>query len=95
MASRRSTAIKAALVKKGFRLEERDHHYLVLYVEGRRTTIRTKVSHSKSDYGSPLLSRMKDQDQLSTVRELLDLIDCPMDGSAYVRRLRQRGMLPG
>ena len=94
MASRRSTAVQAGLLKKGFRVEERGHHYLVLYVDGQRTTIRTKVSHGRMDYGDSLLSRMKEQLRLPTVRQLLRLIDCPMESGEYLTLLREGRQLP-
>ena len=94
MASRRSTAIQGALLRKGFRVGEKHHHLLVLYVDGQKTAIRTRLSHSRMDYGSALLARMKDQLQLPNVGELLRLIDCPMEHQQYVTLLRDRGKLP-
>jgi hypothetical protein len=92
--ARRSTAIQAALLRKGFRVDERDHHYLVLYVEGRRTSIRTKLGHGSTDYGDSLLSRMKQQVRLPTVRQLLSLTDCPMGSEDYLALLREGQQLP-
>jgi len=94
VASRRGSAIEAALTKKGFRLDEsRDHRYLVLYIEGRDTGIRTKVSHGSRDYGDDLLSKVQKELRLPTKRDLLGLIDCPLSGDAYVGLLRERGVV--
>lgn len=94
MASRRGTTIHAALQRKGFRTDNNDHHYLVLYIQGRKTSVRTKVSHSNIDYGDSLLSRMKQQLRLPTVRQLLRLIDCPMESEEYLTLLREGQQLP-
>jgi len=88
VSARRSTVIESALLRKGFRVEQRHHRFLILYVDGRRTAIRTKISHGGKDYGDFLLSRMREQLRLPTVRQLLRLIDCPMDSDEYVTVLR-------
>ena len=94
MASRRSTAIVAALTSKGFVDTGGDHHWLVLHVEGKKTAVRTKVSRGHRDYGDPLLSAMSKQLKLEGKKaRLLDLLDCPMSESDYIADLRQRGVL--
>ena len=95
MASRRSTAILAALQSKGFTDTGGDHHWLVLHIGGKRSSIRTKISRGGMDYGDDLLSVVRRQLRLGSRRDLLRLIDCPMDGAEYLRLLRETGVLPG
>ena len=47
---RKSREIKEGLIKKGFLPEQRDHTYLFLHVEGRKSSVRTKVSHGSKEY---------------------------------------------
>lgn len=95
MASRRSSDIEGALKRKGFRLDETHHRYLVLHVDGKRTAIRTRLSHSGMDYGDDLLSQVRKQLQLPSKRELLSLIDCPLSEQDYLSMLRANGKLEG
>ena len=93
MASRRSTRILAALEGKGFVDTGGDHHWLVLYVSGRKTSVRTKISRGQKDYGDSLLGAMKRQLHLNSVRDLLRLIDCPMGHEDLVQLLVEKGAL--
>jgi hypothetical protein len=94
VASRSASKIESALKSKGFHLDEHRHHrYLTLHVDGRSTTVRTRLSHGRGDYGDDLLSKMQKQLYLPWKRDLLDLIDCPLSGDGYVELLRQQGTL--
>ena len=94
MASRRGADIERALLRKGFSLDaDGDHRRLVLYVEGRQTQVRTKISHGNQDYGDDLLSKVRKQLHLTSKAELLDLVDCPMGGAEYLQVLREQGIL--
>lgn len=53
--------IEAALLSKGFQQDNTHHKYYWLYVRGRRTRIRTHLSHGSSDYGDALLIQVKKQ----------------------------------
>jgi hypothetical protein len=88
--------IQSGLEAKGFRLAPaRDHEYLHLYVQGRKTHVFTKLSRGTRyrDYGDALLKRVKQQLRLANLGELRDLVRCPMSGKDYVRLLYQRGEL--
>lgn len=95
MAARNSSKIIVALEKKGFRGKkgrQKDLRF-VLYVDGKKTSVRTKVSHGIDTYGESLLGKMKTQLRLNNLAELLALIDCPLTGPAYVQLLRDSGIL--
>lgn len=92
MKPRKTKDIRSVLESKGFIPANRDHVYLFLHVAGRKTSIRTKLSHGVREYGSSLLMLMSKQLKL-TNPELEDLLDCPMDYNKYVSLLRQKGEL--
>lgn len=82
MTSFKSKDIKAALVKKGFHETQDSHHFLyVYYLDGRKTAIRTFVSHGSKDYSNALLGKMKNQLGL-TKEQLHDLVKCPLTKEA-------------
>lgn len=88
MTSRKPREVRQGLEKKGFTMSNRDHKYYMLFVEGKKTGIWTKVTHgSRSEIGDDLLSKMAKQVRLRN-NEFIALIDCPMTLDAYLRILR-------
>lgn len=67
----------SSLSSKGFKQEERDHKTFIYYVNGQRTSIHTKVSHSADEIDEFLIGKMKKQLKLSK-QQFLDLVDCPL-----------------
>jgi len=57
--------IKASLIKKGFIKEEGDHHYYYYIHNGKKTPIRTKLSHGKKEIGIGLIGLMATQTKLN------------------------------
>ena len=86
--------IEKSLSQKGFQLEERDHRFYFLYVDGQKTGIYTYVSTAPKykTLQSPLISQMAKELRI-TRSEFTDLVQCPMDGPTYVAKLRQLGIL--
>src|SRR6266581_355813 len=84
-----------SLTAKGFLPAENDHTFLFLWVGGKKTAVRTKVSHGSGseEIGEPLLSIMKRQMKLESKQQLTDLIECPLDHTGYVAILRKGGVL--
>ena len=90
----RSTALKS-LRKKGFRSEKsRDHIYFYHEVDGQETGPFTKISHSrkKRDIWGDLLRSMRKQLRLDTIRQVVDLLNCPMDGSEFNSIMKEKGV---
>lgn len=85
MSSRSSEDIKAGLSRKGFVKKNGDHVFLWFHYEGKKTSIRTKVSHGDAECGDSLLLLMARQLGL-TKAEFLDLVDCPMSQDEFVRK---------
>lgn len=92
---RKKSKVKSSLRKKGFEQIEGDHHYF-LYIthEGKRTTIRTKTSHTPKmkDIPDNLLAQMAKQCQV-TKQEFVNLLDCSLDRAGYEKILSDKGFL--
>jgi hypothetical protein len=89
MASWSYRDIRQALTQKGFETERTTNHiYYRFHHQGKKTSIRTKVSHGTGDVStaSGLFRDYKRQLRLST-RELERFFSCPMSGAEYARLL--------
>jgi len=87
--------VERALCAKGFRLLDSHHHFFVYYtLDGRKSAVRTKTSHSRKmkDISDAILSQMAKQCRLSS-GEFLDLIDCPLTQNGFETRLKDKGQL--
>ena len=82
---RRKDNVEKALLRKGFHSKEGDHHYFIYYnLEGLKTAVFTKTSHTPKMKEIPdtLLAQMAKQCRLSKA-DFLDLVDCPLYREAY------------
>ena len=85
--------VAASLKKKGLvELERGSHRHYRLMIDGKKTGVGTMMSRSVRDLGTPYLSTMAKELELSYA-ELLDLIDCPLTAEAFVALLNERGRL--
>lgn len=87
---RKTKTIRAALMKKGFIADDTHHEMFWLVVGGKKTSIRTRISHGAKEYGDELLALVARQVGLNN-QELYRLIDCPMDGERLTILLIERG----
>lgn len=92
MTTRKSRKIQSSLSSKGFNQSTTDHFWYVLYINGKKTSIRTKVSFGKQEYNDSLLSKMAGQLRISK-GQLLDLIDCPLGHKEYCDILMKKDAL--
>jgi len=92
MATRKAREIKEGLVKKGFITVEGDHTFLFFSVEGRKSSIRTKISYGIKEYGDNLLSLVARQLKIST-KQLDDLLDCPLSYNDYLAILKTKEII--
>lgn len=81
--------IERALLSKGFQRVDSDHKYYFLYVNGKKTSVRTKISHGTDEYGDRLLGLMKDQLHLGK-RELEEFVECSLSGEKYKELLIEK-----
>lgn len=92
MSTYKTRVIENALSQKGFKKKESHHKKYTLYINGKRTSIYTFVSHGTKEYGDNLLNKMKNQLHISR-EELNDLIDCPLKHEDLVRILADKKFL--
>jgi len=86
--------VESSLKSKGFKKEEKDHHYFIYYTtEGKKTAIKTKTSHSKKvkDISDNILTQMAKQCHLDRP-SFLELIDCTLDQNQYESYLKEKGI---
>lgn len=81
--------IAKSLLAKGFQENDHDHKYYTLYLDGNKTSIRTKMSHSASEIVDPILNCMQKQMHLSK-NEFQNFVDCNMSQEEYANLIRQR-----
>ena len=93
MSSIKVKKIESALGKKGFHMVRDNRHRLwVYYVNGKKTSIRTIISHGLSEYSDTLLSPIAKQMHLS--RDNLNLfIECSLGEEEYKNILEQEGYI--
>jgi len=87
--------IESNLPSKGFVREDDDHRYFYHEYEGKRTGVYTYTSHGSKykAYGVGLLGMMKTQLRLDSIRQVVDLFECPISGEDYNLILQDKGFL--
>ncbi len=93
MPSLKKDMVVQNLMKKDFKQKEGDHLYLHYHtMDGKKTTIRTKVSHGNrgSDITSSLVSAMARQCQLTT-QQFKQLAECTISQQQYEQLLTVNG----
>lgn len=85
--------VEASLRKKGFREDNRHHHYFIYHTsDGRKSTVKTHTSHSGKDLDVSLVKQMAKQCFLSR-DQFQQLVDCPLSQEAYEKLLQEQGEL--
>jgi hypothetical protein len=92
MKPRKAKEIISVLQRKGFVPASGDHTFLFLHVNGKKSSVRTKVSHGSGEYGDNLLKHVARQLWLSN-NELDQLFDCPLTAERYVEILFEKNIL--
>lgn len=92
---RKKSKVEAGLKNKGFEQTEGDHHFFVyVTLDGKKTTAKTKTSHTPKmkDIPDNILGAMARQCHL-TKQEFLNLVDCPLNREKYEAILRKKDIL--
>ncbi|BAT55392.1 hypothetical protein NOS3756_43790 [Nostoc sp. NIES-3756] len=92
---RQKAKVESALLSKGFQETQNDHHYFIYFTkDGKKTTAKTKTSHTKKmkDIPDNLLGQMAKQCHL-TKTQFLELVDCPLSRDKYEENLQQQGII--
>ena len=74
-----------ALRRKGFHQDQTHHNMFWLYVNGKKTSVRTRTSHGEREFGESMLGIRGKQIGL-TKQQTLDFIRCPL-GEAELREI--------
>lgn len=95
MKPRKTKDLQRVLLAKGFALyPEKEHHqFYYLVVDGKKTTIKTYLSHGLKEYGDPLMQLIKKQLKFGQTRQAEDFFDCPLTGADYAALLREAGII--
>ena len=86
--------IVSSLKSKGFKPSEGDHTFYTLFVDGKKTSVFTKISHGSKykEYGDPLLDLVKKQMGL-TKEELREFIECTLEEKTYIEKLKTKNRI--
>jgi hypothetical protein len=90
VAPRKTRELETGLTAKGFRKDDTHHEMYWFFLAGRKTSVRTRISHSTKEYGDHLLGQMARQVRLQR-GEFDDLVECPLSGTEYAQLLIDRG----
>lgn len=82
--------LRTALAKKGFLVSESHHALFRLVVDGRLTSVRTRLSHGERECNDWLLGQIAQQLHLSKT-DLLRLVECSLSGEQYAAMMRSAG----
>ncbi len=95
MPKRKTRKIISSLTKKGFsaRKGKSKHIKYTLYVNGKKTSVFTWISHGLDEYDDQLLNAMKKELHLESSQEFDDLIDCPMSEDILISLLVKKGAI--
>jgi len=83
--------ILTGLNKKGFLQGESDHTHLILHVNGKKTDVRTKVSHGAREIDDYLIGMMSKQLHLDK-NDFKNLVYCPLSFDDYLKKLSAEGI---
>lgn len=92
MSSYKTRIIENSLINKGFKMKASHHKKYTLYINGKRTSIYTFISHGIKEYGDYLLNKMKKQLYISS-EELDKLIECPLKKEDLIKILNEKNLI--
>jgi hypothetical protein len=84
--------IKLNLCKKGFAESNTDHKVFWFYIDGTRTSIKTKFSHSANEVDDHLIHLMANQLHL-TKSEFVKFAVCEISEQEYIETQKELGNL--
>ena len=88
MSTLKTKTIRSNLIKKGFsEVRDKDHIYLHYMVDNKKSRIFTKISHSASEIGDPLIALMARQTKLSK-DSFKDFAECRLSGEEYFEKVK-------
>jgi len=96
MAVKKTKTLISKFKKKGFIKDgsTRKHNYYYLYVNDKKTSIRTTFSNSSKwkEYDEGSINLKKKDLHLDNKKQLNDFIECPLSIPEYLQFLRDKGI---
>lgn len=93
MSTLKANKISGNLEKKGFKKETKhDHYKFYFYIDGKKTSINTKISLGENEIGEPLIKKMSDQMKLNKL-QFIDFVSCTISKEEYTCILKEKGFL--
>lgn len=86
MASYKTSQFRQALEKKGFIIDQTHHEMYWYFLDDKKTSLKTRISHSEKEYDDFLLSERKKQLHLSKSDFKL-FVECPLTAEQYKKIL--------
>lgn len=77
MGTRKNYNIANSLLKKEFEEKQSSHTRRTYFIDGKKSSIFTVVSHGKKEISDDLMHKMAKQIKLS-YKQFCDVVDCPM-----------------
>ena len=91
MASFKTRDFEHALRQKGF-VEDKTHHRMFwLFVDGKRSSVRTRTSQGERNFDDSLMNQRRKQMGNLSKKQMEDFIDCPLTYKDYVDVLEKAG----
>jgi predicted RNA binding protein YcfA (HicA-like mRNA interferase family) len=92
LSTKKTSDIEKALLQKGFKRDNTHHHMYWLHAKGKKTGIRTRLSHGKEEYSDKLLAMMAKQ--LKIMKKQFDsFVECSLTGEQYIQLLIDEGKI--
>lgn len=80
-----------AIEKKGFMRDDGHHNMFWYYLNGKKTSIRTRTSHGENEFNDGLMSERRKQIGLASKQQMIDLIECPLTSDKLKQILIENG----
>ena len=84
--------VERSFLKKGFSEYNNDHKHFVFTYNGKIKSIRTKISHSHSEIGDILISKISNQTYMDK-DFLKKFVECTKTESDYIQMLKDKGVI--
>ena len=81
LGTRKNFNIANSLLKKGFEEKQSSHTRFTFFIDGKKTSIYTFISHGKKEISDERMHKMAKQLRLSH-KQFCELVDCSMNGQA-------------
>lgn len=93
---RKAKDVQQKLLKKGFSLvtTPKDHYYYIVYHNGKKTSVNTKISHGCKEISDGLLSKMRRQMRLEK-DDFERYMICTMSKEEYIDFLIKNNHIEG